>query len=48
MLETVLIKLYFGNGHIRYGEEGVDLGEFNLVQKDIKRATKRTWGTITN
>jgi hypothetical protein len=44
MSKTVHVKLSFGNEHIRYGSEGVDLGEFNSDEKEIKRATKRTWG----
>jgi hypothetical protein len=43
MSETVSVKFYFGNGQIRYGSEGVDLGDFNLVEKDIKRTIERTW-----
>jgi hypothetical protein len=38
--ETVRVKLYFGNRQIRYGEEGVDLRQFNLVEKYIKERQK--------
>jgi hypothetical protein len=48
MSEIVHVKLYFGNGKIRYGEHGVDLGEFNSVKKDINRAAERTWRAVTN
>jgi hypothetical protein len=44
MLETVHVKLYFDNGQIRYDVQGVGLGEFNLVEKDIKRMTEITLG----
>jgi hypothetical protein len=46
--DDLSVKLYFGNGHIRYGEHGVDLSEFNSVDHVIKRATSRTWGSITH
>jgi hypothetical protein len=42
-----VIKLYFGNGQIRYGEHGVDLSEFDSVDHVIKRAASRTWRSIT-
>jgi hypothetical protein len=48
MSDAVSVKLYFGNGHIRYGEHGVDLLEFNSVDFVIRRAAERTWGSITN
>jgi hypothetical protein len=48
MSDAVSVKLYFGNGQIRYGEHGVDLSEFNSVDHVIRRATERTWGSITN
>jgi hypothetical protein len=41
------VKLYFGNGQIRYGEHGVDLSEFNSVDHVLKRAASRTFGSIT-
>jgi hypothetical protein len=31
MSDDLSVKLYFGNGQIRYGEHGVDLSEFNYV-----------------
>jgi hypothetical protein len=46
MSDDLSVKLYFGNGQIRYGEHGVDLSEFNLVDHVIKRATSRTWGPL--
>jgi hypothetical protein len=46
MSDAVSVKLYFGNGHIRYGEHGVDLSEFNLVDHVIRRVVKRTWGPL--
>jgi hypothetical protein len=48
MSDDVSVKLYFGNGHIRYGEHGVDLSEFNSVDHMIRRAAERTWGSITH
>jgi hypothetical protein len=45
MSDDLSVKLYFGNGHIRYGEQGVDLSEFNSVDHVIKRAASRTWGS---
>jgi hypothetical protein len=47
MSDDLSVKLYFSNGQIRYGEHGVDLSEFNLVDHVIKRAASRTWGSIT-
>jgi hypothetical protein len=47
MSDDLSVKLYFGNGQIRYGEHGVDLSEFNSVDYVIKRAASRTWGSIT-
>jgi hypothetical protein len=46
MLDDLSVKLYFGNGHIRYGEHGVDLTEFNSVDHVIKRAASGTWGPL--
>ena len=48
MSDTVRIHLYFGNGEIIYGEEGVDLSNYNTIEKDVKRAGQRTWEVITN
>ena len=48
MSDAVSVKLYFGNGQIRYGEHGVDLSEFNSVDHVIRRAAERTWEAITN
>ena len=48
MSDAVTVKLYFGNGQIRYGEHEVDLSEFNSVDHVIRRAAERTWGSITN
>jgi hypothetical protein len=42
MSDDLSVKLYFGNEHIRYGEHGVDLSEFNSVDHVIKRAASRT------
>jgi hypothetical protein len=47
MSNDLSVKLYFGNGQIRYGEHGVDLSEFNSVDHVIKRATSITFGSIT-
>jgi hypothetical protein len=46
MSHDLSVKLYFGNGQIRYGEHGVDLSEFNSVDHVIKRAASRTWGPL--
>jgi hypothetical protein len=43
-----VIKLYFGNGQIRYGQHGVDFSEFDSVDHVIRRAASRTWRSITN
>jgi hypothetical protein len=37
MSDDLSVKLYFGNGQIRYGEHGVDLSEFNSVGHVIKK-----------
>jgi hypothetical protein len=47
MSDDLSVKLYFSNGQIRYGERGVDLLEFDLVDHVIRRAASRTWGSIT-
>jgi hypothetical protein len=47
MSDNLRVKLYFGNGQIRYGEHGVDLSKFDSVEHVIRRATSRTWGSIT-
>jgi hypothetical protein len=47
MSDDLNVKLYFGNWHIRYGEHGVDLSEFDSVDHVIRRAASRTWGSIT-
>jgi hypothetical protein len=47
MSDDLSVKLYFGNGQIRYGEHGVDLSKFDSVDHVIKRAASRTWGSIT-
>jgi hypothetical protein len=31
MSDDLSVKLYFGNGQIRYGEHGVDLSKFDSV-----------------
>jgi hypothetical protein len=46
MSDDLSVKLYFGNGQIRYGEH-VDLSEFDSVDHVIRRAALRTWGSIT-
>jgi hypothetical protein len=47
MSDDLSVKLYFGNGQIRYGEHGVDLSEFNSVDHVLKRVASRTFGSIT-
>jgi hypothetical protein len=47
MSDDLNVKLYFGNGQIRYGEHGVDLSEFNSIDRVLKRAASRTFGSIT-
>jgi hypothetical protein len=42
MSDDVSVKLYFGNGQIRYGEHGVDLSEFDSVGHVIRKASSRT------
>jgi hypothetical protein len=46
MSNDLSVKLYFGNGQIRYGEHGVDMSEFNSVDHVIERAASRTWGPL--
>jgi hypothetical protein len=48
MLESVTIKIYYGIGEIIYGPQGVDLSNFNSVEKNVPRAGERTWEVITN
>jgi hypothetical protein len=43
MSHDLSVKLYFGNGQIRYGEHEVDLSEFNSVDHVLKRAASRTF-----
>jgi hypothetical protein len=31
-----------------YGPQGVDLSNFSSIEKNVKRATERTWEGITN
>jgi hypothetical protein len=38
MSDDLCVKLYLGNGQIRYGEHGVDLSEFDSVDHVIRRA----------
>jgi hypothetical protein len=45
--DDLIVKLYFGNGQIRYGDHGADLSEFDSVDHVIGRAASRTWGSIT-
>jgi hypothetical protein len=40
------VKLYFGNGQIRYGEHGVDLSEFNSADHGLKKAASRSFRSI--
>jgi hypothetical protein len=47
MSDDLNVKLYFGNGKIRYGEHGVDLSECDSVDHVIRRAASRTWGSMT-
>jgi hypothetical protein len=44
----VTIKLYYGIGEIIYGSQGVDLTKFSSIEKNVKRAEKRTWEGIAN
>jgi hypothetical protein len=46
MLDDVSVKLYFGNGQIKYGEHGVDLSEFDSVDHVIRGAALRTWDPL--
>jgi hypothetical protein len=48
MSDDVSVKLYFGNGKIRYDEYGVDLSELDSVDHVIRRAASRIWGSIIN
>jgi hypothetical protein len=41
MSDDLSVKLYFGNGQIRYGEHRVDLSEFDSVDHVIRRAASR-------
>jgi hypothetical protein len=47
MSDDLNVKLYFGNGQIRYGKHGVDLSKFNSVDHVIKIAASRTFGSIS-
>jgi hypothetical protein len=46
MSDDLSIKLYFGNGQIRYGEHGVDLSEFNSVDHVLKKEASRSFRSI--
>jgi hypothetical protein len=46
MSHDLSVKLYFGNGQIRYGEHGVDLSEFNSVDHVLKKAASRSFRSI--
>jgi hypothetical protein len=48
MLEIVKVQLYYGTGEIRYGPQGIDLSNFNLVEKNVKRALERIWEGINS
>jgi hypothetical protein len=44
MPDDLSVRLYFGNGQIRYGEHGVDLSEFNSIDHVIKKSSlKNFW-----
>jgi hypothetical protein len=43
MSDDLSVKLYFGNGRIRYGEHGVNLSEFNSVDHVLKKAVSRSF-----
>jgi hypothetical protein len=46
--DDLSVKLYFGNGQIRYFEHRVDLSEFDSVDHVIRRAGSITLGSITD
>jgi hypothetical protein len=46
MSDDLSVKLYFGNGQIRYGERGVDLSEFNSVDHVIKKQPQERLGPL--
>jgi hypothetical protein len=41
MSEIITIKLYYGIGEIIYDPQGVDLSNFNSIEKNVKRATEK-------
>jgi hypothetical protein len=46
MSDDLSVKLYFGNGQIRYDEHGVDLSEFNSVDHVLKEAASGSFRFI--
>jgi hypothetical protein len=48
MSDDLSVKLYFGNGQIRYGEHGVDLSEFNSVDHVLKKQTQEVLGPLSS
>jgi hypothetical protein len=48
MSDDLSVKLYFGNGQIRYGEHGVDLSEFNSINHVLKKQPQEVLGPLSS
>ena len=44
MADKLYFQIFYGQGEICYGLEGVDLSGFKSVTKGIARASERTFG----
>ena len=42
MTDKLIFKIYYGEGEIRYGPNGVDLSGFRHVMKGLSKANERT------
>ena len=48
MADKLYFQIFYGQGEICYGPEGVDLSGFKSVTKGIARASERTFGGVYN
>ena len=42
MADKLIFQIYYGEGEIRYGPNGVDLSGFRHVMKGLSKANERT------
>ena len=48
MSDKLYFQIFYGQGEICYGPNGVDLSGFKSVTKDIARASERTFRGVYN